>query len=65
MGNQPSTEAPNRRRPPSPDSTANKAKKMVHELNTSLNKTMKKLEDSSLLDTVCGPFFEEDKIDPR
>lgn len=68
MGNQQSTSstsAPSRRgrsSKESPETTADKAKKMVHDMQSNLNKTMKKLEDNSLLDTMCGPFFDDDKL---
>ena len=71
MGNQPSTpasasSASNRRKSKSKNSnaaaeTADKAKKMVQDVQTQLNSTMRKLEDSSLIDTVCGPFFESEQ----
>ena len=67
MGNNNSSESPashpSRRRPPSPETATERAKKMVTDFQSSVQR---KFDDdhpaAQLIDTLCAPIFEDDKF---
>ena len=68
MGNQPSSSSSSRRRSSSgrngSETAAERAKKVIGELNEELKKSVKELDEdhpaAKLIDSVCGAYFDDD-----
>ena len=66
MGNANSSSSSSRRRSASPETAADRAKKMVADLQSSVQSSVNKFDDdhpaAQLLDSICAPIFDDDKL---